>query len=153
MKWQEVIAGLRQGCMHNYVSPLFVLKGSLAADDTYNASPNPCSLTNLLAELTDTRWLCWETCLNLGSMKNKVMKLSAPEWQPAIHWLQLVARTHDRQRSPSSRFGFKEDIRIRESRRMSLHIYVSRSPVDVVLIKGSHGIRMIGSTSALEVSG
>jgi UDP-N-acetylmuramoyl-tripeptide--D-alanyl-D-alanine ligase len=153
MNWQEILEGLSQGHNQLRLAAVRSQSGALLLDDTYNASPESMlAALNLLDELDGRKVAVLGDMLELGPYErggHEMVGLRAA--QVAQTLVTLGERAHiiaeaARRVSPKKTIVEFEDIApLMEWMRSNL------TKDDVVLIKGSHGLRMDRITASLEV--
>jgi UDP-N-acetylmuramoyl-tripeptide--D-alanyl-D-alanine ligase len=154
LTWQEIIDGLRQGHTQLRLTAVRSENGALMLDDTYNASPESMlAALNLLAELDGRKVAVLGDMLELGQYEkqgHEIVGVRAAEVADALvtigalgHLIATAARLAGMQSGRIVEFE-KTDEAIS-------YLQKSLTEKDVVLVKGSHSIRMDRIVSALEV--
>ncbi len=153
LNWQEILEGLSQGHTQLRLVAVRSQTGALLLDDTYNASPESMlAALNLLDEIEGRKIAVLGDMLELGPYErsgHEMVGLRAAQVADVLLTLGERARM------------IAEAVR-RSGRKTLIHEFDSIEPLvewlqnnltkdDVVLIKGSHGLRMDRITSALEV--
>ncbi len=153
LTWQEIVNGLRSGHTQLRLVAVKGRNGALLLDDTYNASPqSTLAALNLLDEMTGHKIAVLGDMLELGRYEeigHQMVGVRAAQVADEIvtvgeraHMIAKAAR--------SSRFSkiviteFKESDQVVEFLRDRLTMN------DVVLVKGSRGMRMDTIVAALE---
>ncbi|HVF25878.1 MAG TPA: UDP-N-acetylmuramoyl-tripeptide--D-alanyl-D-alanine ligase [Anaerolineales bacterium] len=154
MNWQEILEGLNQGHTQLRLAAVRSETGALLLDDTYNASPESMlAALNLLDELDGRKVAVLGDMLELGPYErggHEMVGLRAA--QVANILLTLGERAHIFAEA-ARRAGMKKSsvLEFNESDPLVEWLKAHLTKDDVVLIKGSHGLRMDRITSLLEV--
>jgi UDP-N-acetylmuramoyl-tripeptide--D-alanyl-D-alanine ligase len=154
MNWQEILEGLMQGHTQLRLAAVRSETGALLLDDTYNASPESMlAALNLLDELDGRKVAVLGDMLELGPYErggHEMVGLRAA--QVATVLLTLGERAHIFAEA-ARRAGMKKSsiLEFDEFDPLVEWLKVNLTKDDVVLIKGSHGLRMDRITSLLEV--
>lgn len=153
MNWQEILEGLSQGHTQLRLAAVRSETGALLLDDTYNASPESVlAALNLLDELDGRKIAVLGDMLELGPYErggHEMVGLRAAQVASVI--LTFGERAH----------MIAEAARRSGLRKLSIVEFDTLEPLvdwlkknlskdDVVLIKGSNGLRMDRVTAALE---
>lgn len=154
LTWDEIVRGLRSENMQLRMMAVRTEKGALILDDTYNATPESVlAALNLLAEIEGRRVAVLGDMLELGPyerMGHERVGLRAAEVVQALITVgelgHLIAQ--------SARLAGLSPRRIKELESTEdaiqfLPDYLRQG--DVVLVKGSHGMRMDRIVAALEI--
>ena len=154
MNWQEIIEGLNQGHTQLRLAAVRSQKGALLLDDTYNASPESMlAALNLLDELDGRKVAVLGDMLELGPYErggHEMVGLRAGQVVDVL--LTLGSRAHIIADAARRGNGKKKTIvEFDEYEPLLEWLNANLSKEDVVLIKGSHGLRMDRITSQLEV--
>jgi UDP-N-acetylmuramoyl-tripeptide--D-alanyl-D-alanine ligase len=154
MNWQEILEGLNQGHTQLRLAAVRSENGALLLDDTYNASPESMlAALNLLDEIDGRKVAVLGDMLELGPYErggHEMVGLRAA--QVAETLVTLGERAHMIAEA-ARRAGMKKNAVIEFDDLAPLMDWMKTNltPKDVVLIKGSHGLRMDRITAALEV--
>ena len=154
MNWQEILEGLNQGHTQLRLAAVRSETGALLLDDTYNASPESMlAALNLLDELDGRKVAVLGDMLELGPYErggHEMVGLRAA--QVANILLTLGERAHIFAEA-ARRAGMKKSsiLEFNEYDPLVEWLKTNLTKDDVVLIKGSHGLRMDRITSLLEV--
>lgn len=154
MNWQEILEGLSQGHTQLRLAAVRSENGALLLDDTYNASPESMlAALNLLDELDGRKIAVLGDMLELGPYErggHEMVGLRAA--QVAGMLLTLGERAHIIAEA-ARRAGMKKSsvLEFDQTEPVVEWLNTNLSPNDVVLIKGSHGLRMDRITNLLEV--
>jgi len=121
LTWQELVNGLRSGRAQLRLVAVRTKSGALLLDDTYNASPeSTLAALNLLAEVVDE-------LVTVGEL-GRLIAVAAQDAGLKVEQITMFTDAQEAIVFLKPRLGEK----------------------DVVLIKGSHGVRMDRIVSALE---
>jgi UDP-N-acetylmuramoyl-tripeptide--D-alanyl-D-alanine ligase len=154
LTWQEIIDGLRQGHSQLRLTAVRSESGALMLDDTYNASPESMlAALNLLAELDGHKVAVLGDMLELGQYEkqgHEIVGVRAAEVADALitigtlgHLIGTAAHLAGMQSGKITEFENTDEA--------ITYLQKSLTDKDVVLVKGSHGIRMDRIVAALEV--
>jgi UDP-N-acetylmuramoyl-tripeptide--D-alanyl-D-alanine ligase len=154
LTWEEIIAGLRQGHAQLRLTAVRTENGALVLDDTYNASPeSTLAALNLLAQLDGRRVAVLGDMLELGPYEkqgHEIVGVRAAEVSDVLvtvgtlgHMIATAARRAGMKSAVISEFENTDEV--------ITHLRRSLTEKDVVLVKGSHGIRMDRIVTALEM--
>jgi UDP-N-acetylmuramoyl-tripeptide--D-alanyl-D-alanine ligase len=154
LNWQEIIDGLRQGHTQLRLTAVRSESGALLLDDTYNASPESMlAALNLLAELEGRKVAVLGDMLELGPYEkqgHEIVGVRAAEVADSLvtigtlgHMIASAARWAGMQSGKIIEFENTDEA--------ISHLQKFLTDTDVVLVKGSHGIRMDRIVTALEV--
>src|ERR1041385_6970413 len=153
MNWQEILEGLNQGHTQLRLAAVRSQTGALLLDDTYNASPESMlAALNLLDELDGRKVAVLGDMLELGPYErggHEMVGLRAA--QDASLLLTLGEKAHMIAEA-ARRVGMKKSsiIEFEDITPLMDWLKTNLAQNDVVLIKGSHGLRMDRITSMLE---
>jgi UDP-N-acetylmuramoyl-tripeptide--D-alanyl-D-alanine ligase len=154
MNWQQILEGLSQRHTQLRLAAVRSESGALLLDDTYNASPESMlAALNLLDELDGRKIAVLGDMLELGPYErggHEMVGLRAA--QVAGMLLTLGERAHTIAEA-ARRAGMKKNsvLEFDELEPLVEWLNANLSPNDVVLIKGSHGLRMDRISNLLEV--
>ena len=154
MNWQEILEGLSQGHTQLRLVAVRSEGGALLLDDTYNASPESMlAALNLLDELDGRKVAVLGDMLELGPYErggHEMVGLRAGQVAEVL--LTLGERAHIIAEAARRGNGKKKTIKeFDEFEPLLEWLKTNLTEKDVVLIKGSHGLRMDRITSSLEV--
>ncbi len=154
MTWDEIVHGLQENQAQLRLVAVRTENGALILDDTYNASPeSTLAALNLLKDLQGHRIAVLGDMLELGQYERAGHeKVGARAAEVADLLITLGVRAHMIAEA-ASKAGMKKS---------AIHEYEETGPIvdwlkqnltstDVVLIKGSHGLRMDKIVGSLEV--
>ncbi|HSM72815.1 MAG TPA: UDP-N-acetylmuramoyl-tripeptide--D-alanyl-D-alanine ligase [Anaerolineales bacterium] len=153
MNWQEIIEGLSQGHMQLRLAAVRSESGALLLDDSYNASPESMlAALNLLDELDGRKVAVLGDMLELGPYErggHEMIGLRAAQVADVL--LTLGERAHIIAAAARRATGKKRTIEeFDEVDPLMDWLNGNLTKDDVVLIKGSHGLRMDRIVSSLE---
>jgi UDP-N-acetylmuramoyl-tripeptide--D-alanyl-D-alanine ligase len=155
MNWQEIIEGLSQGHMQLRLVAVRSESGALLLDDTYNASPESMlAALNLLDELDGRKVAVLGDMLELGPYErsgHEIVGLRAAQVADVLLTLgkrggHIIADAARRTTGKK-----KSIIKFDEVEPLVEWLTDNLTKNDVVLIKGSHGLRMDRITTSLEI--
>jgi len=154
MDWQGILSGLSQGHTQLRLVAVRSEEGALLLDDTYNASPESMlAALNLLDELDGRRVAVLGDMLELGPYErggHEMVGLRAGQVVDVL--LTFGERAHIIAQAARRGNGKKKVIvEFDEFEPLLDWLKANLTKEDVVLIKGSHGLRMDRITSSLEV--
>ena len=154
MNWQEILEGLSQGHTQLRLVAVRSESGALLLDDTYNASPESMlAALNLLDELDGRKVAVLGDMLELGPYErggHEMVGLRAGQIVDVL--LTLGERAHIIADAARRGNGKKKTIvEFDELEPLLEWLKNNLTLKDVVLIKGSHGLRMDRITNSLEV--
>jgi UDP-N-acetylmuramoyl-tripeptide--D-alanyl-D-alanine ligase len=154
LTWQEIIDGLRQGHSQLRLTAVRSENGALMLDDTYNASPESMlAALNLLAELDGHKVAVLGDMLELGQYEKQGHEIVGVRAAEVADQLVTIG-TLGHLIAQSARWAGMQSGKIIEFENTDeaiSHLQKSLTDKDVVLVKGSHGIRMDRIVAALEV--
>jgi UDP-N-acetylmuramoyl-tripeptide--D-alanyl-D-alanine ligase len=156
LNWQEILDGLRQGHAQLRLTAIRSESGALLLDDTYNASPESMlAALNLLKELGGHRVAVLGDMLELGQYERQGHELVGVRAAAVADALITVGlRAHIIAKAARrAGLGSRRITEFEDQEQAINHLRKSLAKDDVVLVKGSHGIRMDRIVTALEVAG
>jgi UDP-N-acetylmuramoyl-tripeptide--D-alanyl-D-alanine ligase len=153
LSWQEIINGLNSGHAQLRLVAVRSENGALMLDDTYNASPeSSLSALNLLADLDGRKLAVIGDMLELGQYEKQGHEIvGVRAAQVADHLITVGERSHIIAQS-ARQAGMKTSC-IHEFENNNDAINFLRNFLtssDILLVKGSHAVRMDQIVSALE---
>jgi UDP-N-acetylmuramoyl-tripeptide--D-alanyl-D-alanine ligase len=154
MNWQEILEGLNQGHTQLRLAAVRSENGALLLDDTYNASPESMlAALNLLDEIDGRKVAVLGDMLELGPYErggHEMVGLRAAQVAEVL--VTLGERAH-MIADAARRMGMKKTaiLEFDELDALMEWMRTNLTKNDVVLIKGSHGLRMDRITASLEV--
>jgi UDP-N-acetylmuramoyl-tripeptide--D-alanyl-D-alanine ligase len=147
LTWQEIVDGLRSGHTQLRLVVVRSESGALLLDDTYNASPeSTLAALNLLSELQGRKVAV------LGPYEWRGHEMVGIRAAQVVDFLLTVGERGRMIAAAASRAGLDDKV-IREVENSQQAIESLRNelgPQDVVLVKGSHGMRMDQIVADLE---
>ena len=154
LTWQEIVDGLRSGRAQLRLVAVQSPSGALILDDTYNASPQSTfSALNLLNELEGHKIAILGDMLELGQYElhgHKMVGVRAAEVVDELITVGeralIIAKTARQTGLPTKAVTEFED-----SEQATAFLVNRLGKNDVVLVKGSHAMRMDRIVAALEV--
>jgi UDP-N-acetylmuramoyl-tripeptide--D-alanyl-D-alanine ligase len=159
LTWQEIIGGL-QGMEAQSQLRLYAVTGpgrSLIVDDSYNASPESMiAALNLLDDMDARRRVAvLGDMLELGEYEETGHRMVGKRAADVVDKLITIGKRAEIIAEEAQLCGLSAKYIIRMSDRESAQTYLREnlSEGDVVLVKGSHGMRLDRMVSALEISG
>jgi UDP-N-acetylmuramoyl-tripeptide--D-alanyl-D-alanine ligase len=154
LAWQDILDGLRMGQTQLRLAVVRSDSGALLLDDTYNASPeSTLAALNLLAELEGCKVAVLGDMLELGPYEKQGHELVGLRVAQVAERLVTVGPRGHMIAAAARQAGLKsEKVKEFDSSDAAIpHLRRSLSGKDVVLVKGSHGVRMDRIVTALEV--
>ena len=154
LTWQEILDGLRQGHTQLRLTSVHTESGALLLDDTYNATPESMlAALNLLAELEGRKVAVLGDMLELGQYEKQGHEMVGVRAAEVADILITVGELGHLIAAAAQRAGLiSEKITEFENQdEVIKHLQNLLTQGDVVLVKGSHGIRMDRIVAALEV--
>ena len=155
LTWQEILDGLRQGHAQLRLTAVRTESGALLLDDTYNASPESMlAALNLLAELGGRKVAVLGDMLELGQYEKQGHEMVGARAAEVADTLVTVGTRGHIIATAARRAGLgsRKITEFENQAQAILHLRKSLTKEDVVLIKGSHDIRMDRIVTALEVA-
>lgn len=155
LTWQEILAGLRQGHTQLRLVAVRTNNGALLLDDTYNASPESMlAALNLLAELEGRKVAVLGDMLELGPYEREGHEMVGVRAAEVADQLVTVGERARIIAAAARRAGLRSSaVREFENTDQAIAFLTeSLGSADVVLVKGSHSIRMDRIVTALEAA-
>ena len=153
LTWQEIVDGLRSGHTQLRLVAVRADNGALILDDTYNASPqSTLAALNLLEELEGRKVAVLGDMLELGKYEWRGHEMVGLRAAEVVDELVTVGDKGRMIAVAASRAGLKSEViaELDNSQEAVEYLMERLGPGDVVLIKGSHGMRMDLIVAALE---
>lgn len=153
LTWQEIIDGLRSGRSQLRLVAVRAGSGALILDDTYNASPeSTLAALNLLAELEGRKIAVLGDMLELGPYEWRGHEMVGIRAAAVADVLVTVGERGRMIAAAASRAGLRNKrIADLENNQQAIeYLQQHLTPQDVVLVKGSRGMRMDQIVAALE---
>ncbi len=153
LTWQEIINGLRTGHAQLRLVAVRSESGALLLDDTYNASPeSTLAALNLLEELSGRRVAVLGDMLELGPYESRGHEMVGVRAAEVVDELVTVGELARIIAQAAIDAGLSREAVVQfESVPEAIEYLKPRlSKEDIVLVKGSHGMRMDRIVAALE---
>ncbi len=157
LTWQEIIEGLRSSATQLRLVAVRTSAGALLLDDTYNASPeSTLAALNLLAELDGRKMAVLGDMLELGLYEEQGHELVGVRAAEIVAELVTVGqRAHGIANAAraSNAHSSRPPLIVKEfdaSQQAIEYLQGRLTEKDVVLVKGSRGMRMDRIVAALE---
>ena len=154
MNWQEILEGLSQGHTQLRLVAVRSETGALLLDDTYNASPESMlAALNLLDELEGRKIGVLGDMLELGPYERGGHEMVGLRAAQVVNVLLTLGERSHIIAEAARRAGMKKNaiLEFDELEPLLAWMKTNLSKNDVVLIKGSRGLRMDRITNQLEV--
>ncbi len=155
MPWQEIIAGLQWGRNQLRLVAVHTDNGAFILDDTYNASPeSTMAALNLLEELPGRKIAVLGEMLELGQYERKGHELVGVRAAEVCAELVTVGERGRIIAESARKAGLRKGAitSLNDVPETIDYLQSHLKEGDIVLIKGSHGLRMDRIVAALEVS-
>jgi UDP-N-acetylmuramoyl-tripeptide--D-alanyl-D-alanine ligase len=153
LTWQEIVDGLRSAQSQLRLIAVRGRHGALLLDDTYNASPESnLAALNLLKDLSGRRIAVLGDMLELGPYERRGHALVGLRAADVVDELVTVGE-RGRQIALAAQMGGLAAAKIHTFEGTNdalVYLQDHLSAEDVVLVKGSHGMRMDRIVAALE---
>jgi len=153
LTWQEIVNGLRSGQTQLRLVVVRAESGALMLDDTYNASPeSSLAALNLLDELEGRKVAVLGDMLELGQYERRGHEMVGVRAAEVADELITVGELAHMIAGSARRAGMKPGVvsEFEDSLGVIEFLRQRLGPTDVVLIKGSRGMRMDRIVAALE---
>lgn len=154
LTWQEIVGGLRSGHTQLRLEAVHTESGALLIDDTYNASPqSSMAALNLLEEMQGRKVAVLGDMLELGIYEARGHEMVGVRAAEVVDELVTVGERGRLIAAAAYRAGLKPNVitELEDSTAAIDFLKQRLGDGDVVLVKGSHGIRMDRIVTALEV--
>jgi UDP-N-acetylmuramoyl-tripeptide--D-alanyl-D-alanine ligase len=154
LTWQEIVNGLRSEHTQLRLVAVRSERGALILDDTYNASPeSTLAALNLLSELSGHRIAVLGDMLELGPYEREGHEMVGARAAEVVDELVTVGRLGRLIAEAAIDAGLSSTTvtSLETIEQVSVYLQEHLEATDVVLIKGSHGMRMDRIVAALEV--
>jgi UDP-N-acetylmuramoyl-tripeptide--D-alanyl-D-alanine ligase len=151
--WEEIVSGLQSSQSQLRLVAVQGPKGALLLDDTYNAAPpSTIAALNLLAELEGRRVAVLGDMLELGEFEERGHRMVGVRAAQVADELVTVGDRAQWIASEARLAGMAEDqvVVLKDSQEAIKYLQDRVGENDVVLIKGSRGMRMDQIVSCLE---
>lgn len=153
LSWEDIINGLRAGHTQLRMYAVRTRQGALLLDDTYNASPQSMmAALNLLDEMEGRKVAVLGDMLELGPYELRGHEMVGIRAAQVADALVTVGERGRMIAAAAIRTGFRRE-RVFEFENSSLAIEFLQDYLlsgDIVLVKGSHGMRMDRIVASLE---
>lgn len=154
LSWQDIIAGLQAGHTQLRLVAVRAENGALLLDDTYNASPESMlAALNLLAELQGRKVAVLGDMLELGPYEQQGHEMVGIRAAEVADYLVTIGERGRLMAEAARRAGFsaKRLASFDDAAQAIEYLRTVLQEGDVVLVKGSHSMRMDRIITALEV--
>lgn len=145
LSWQEIIEGLRSEQTQLRLVAVHATSGALLLDDTYNASPqSSLAALNLLDELQGNKIAVLGDMLELGIYEARGHEMVGMRAAEVVDELVTVGELAKMISSAAIKAGFNPDLitELSNSQQAIEYLESKLAEHDVVLVKGSRGVRM-----------
>jgi UDP-N-acetylmuramoyl-tripeptide--D-alanyl-D-alanine ligase len=153
LTWDEIITGLRYGHTQLRLVAVRTASGALLLDDTYNASPeSTLAALNLLSELDGRKVAVLGDMLELGPYEQMGHEMVGKRAAEVADELVAVGNLGSIIAASAVRSGLVESAvhKMADTNEAITYLKTHLGADDVVLVKGSRGMRMEQITAALE---
>lgn len=153
LSWQDIVAGLLSGKAQLRLVTTRAKTGALILDDTYNASPeSTLAALNLLDEISGRKVAVLGDMLELGPYEASGHEMVGVRAAQVVDELITVGERARMIAAAARRAGLREEciVELEDTQAAIAFLNGRFGEEDVVLIKGSHGMRMDQIVSALE---
>ena len=151
--WEEIVGGLQSSQSQLRLVAVQGPKGALLLDDTYNAAPpSTIAALNLLAELEGRRVAVLGDMLELGDFEERGHRMVGVRAAQVADELVTVGDRAQWIASEARLAGMSEDqvVVLKDSQEAIEYLQNRVGENDVVLVKGSRGMRMDQIVACLE---
>ena len=153
LTWQEIVSGLQSGHSQLRLVAVRSKTGALLLDDTYNASPeSTLAALNLLSELEGRKVAVLGDMLELGPYEEHGHQMVGARAAEVVEILVTVGERGRMIASAAGAAGLDPShiIELDNAQQVVEYLRPQLQESDVVLVKGSHGMRMDRIVAALE---
>ena len=153
LSWQEIIDGLREDQSQLRLLTAWSASGALILDDTYNASPeSTLAALNLLDEMDGHKVAVLGDMLELGPYEEQGHEMVGVRAAEVVDELVTVGKLGRQIAQAAWRAGLSRRYitSVDDCEQAITELSERLKSGDVVLIKGSHGVRMDRIVAALE---
>lgn len=153
LNWQEIVSGLRSGTTQLRLVAVRTENGALILDDTYNASPqSTLAALNLLDELDGHKMAVLGDMLELGPYEDQGHEMVGLRAAEVVDELICVGQRAKVIADAASQAGLPEEkiVHMEDGQEVVEYLRPRLKSEDVVLVKGSRGMRMDRIVAALE---
>jgi len=154
LTWQEIVTGLRSQHTQLRLMAVKTATNALVLDDTYNASPESMlAALNLLHEIEGRHVAVLGDMLELGLYERQGHEMVGVRAAEVLDELITVGERARTIAAAAQAAGLAEEkiTRLEQVEQVVPFLKDRLTAKDVVLIKGSHGMRMDSIVAALEV--
>jgi UDP-N-acetylmuramoyl-tripeptide--D-alanyl-D-alanine ligase len=155
LNWEQIVTGLQSSQSQLRLVAVQGPGGSLLLDDTYNAAPaSVTAALNLLSELEGRRIAVLGDMLELGAYEERGHRMVGARVAGVAHELVTVGERARWIADEAGKAGLASEriVALVDSQEAIVHLRQNIGAGDVVLVKGSRGMRMDQIVSALEES-
>lgn len=153
LTWHEIVSGLRSGHAQLRLVAVRTQAGALLLDDTYNASPESVlAALNLLSEMEGRKVAVLGDMLELGPYEWRGHEMVGVRAAEVVDELVTVGERGKMIAEAARQAGLSPDsvAELIDSQAAIDYLKPRLGEKDVVLIKGSHGMRMDRIVASLE---
>jgi UDP-N-acetylmuramoyl-tripeptide--D-alanyl-D-alanine ligase len=153
LTWQEIVTGLRSGHTQLRLVAVRTKTGALMLDDTYNASPeSTLAALNLLDEIEGHKIAVLGDMLELGPYTEIGHDMVGVRAAEVVDELVTVGELGRIIAASARRAGMQSELitELADTQEAIAYLESHLTAQDVVLVKGSHGVRMDRISAALE---
>ena len=153
LTWQEIIDGLHSEHTQLRLVAVRTQSGALILDDTYNASPeSTLAALNLLDELEGRKVAVLGDMLELGQYEKMGHEMVGVRAAQVVDELVTVGKLGEiiAKAARAAGFSARAITELSDTQEAAAFLKDRLSKDDIVLVKGSHGMRMDRIVSALE---
>jgi UDP-N-acetylmuramoyl-tripeptide--D-alanyl-D-alanine ligase len=153
LTWQEIVNGLRSEHAQLRLVVVHTEKGALVLDDTYNASPeSTLAALNLLEELEGHKVAVLGDMLELGPYEQRGHEMVGVRAAEVVDELVTVGERGKMIAVAARRAGLPDEVitELPDTEQAIDFLQNHLMAEDVVLVKGSHGMRMDRIVADLE---
>ena len=154
--WGEIINGLQHSRSQLRLVAVHTETGAMILDDAYNASPeSTLAALNLLEEIDGRKIAVLGDMLELGQYEQHGHQIVGVRAAEVADYLITVGKLGGLIAEAALAAGLtsRQILRVEDSHQATEVLRNLHKEGDVILVKGSHGLRMDRIVSALEVSG
>jgi UDP-N-acetylmuramoyl-tripeptide--D-alanyl-D-alanine ligase len=153
LTWEEIITGLHMGTTQLRLVAVRAESGALILDDTYNASPqSTLAALNLLEELDGNRVAVLGDMLELGPYEKEGHEVVGGRAAEIVHELICIGPRAKMIAEAALQAGMSSQAIAHFDQTADAAAFLAPrlTSRDVVLVKGSHGMRMDRLVAMLE---
>jgi UDP-N-acetylmuramoyl-tripeptide--D-alanyl-D-alanine ligase len=154
LTWHEIVSGLTSGQPQLRLVAVHTANDALLLDDTYNASPeSTMAALNLLDDLSGRKIAVLGDMLELGQYEKRGHELVGSRAAEIVYSLVTLGERGRIIANAAIQVGLQKDrvTSFDTTDQVIVHLKKVLQTGDVVLIKGSHGMRMDRIVAAMEV--